>query len=247
MGTVGGPWSTRRSRRRAQPGARGTRLVWVGAALAALPVVLALAVVAGTRWYPTGDMAQAELHVRGIWSHPPLVGAAGGIADADGFQGSHPGPSLWFAMYPVCALLGRSSFGLMAGAVSVHLVSFAVALLLAPPSAAASLIVLVTLALVVLVRASGPFFFLEPWNPWLAVFPFLVFLLAVWGLADGDRWMAPLAVLAGAHTIQSHTGYRPRHRIARRRSSCPWSASVAGPWGRSSSLVWSGPWSGCPR
>ena len=42
-----------------------------------MPLVVALISVSRETWYPTGDMAQAELHVAGFFSHPPLVGAAG--------------------------------------------------------------------------------------------------------------------------------------------------------------------------
>ena len=40
----------------------------------AVPLLVALAVVHGTHWYPTGDYAQTELNVRAIPSHPPLIG-----------------------------------------------------------------------------------------------------------------------------------------------------------------------------
>ncbi len=45
--------------------------------LLSLPIVAAWLALARNPWYPTGDMAQAELHVRGIWNHVPMVGAAG--------------------------------------------------------------------------------------------------------------------------------------------------------------------------
>ncbi len=191
-----------------RPGAASARRWAVAgfAALSTIPVLVALVVIRSTHWYPTGDMAQAELHVRGIWSHLPLVGAAGRITSDTGVQGSHPGPSLWFAMYPVYATFGRTSFGLMAGAASVSIASFAGALWLAARRGTAWLVA-VGVLLVVLVRASGPVFFIEPWNPWLAVFPFLVFLLAVWELAEGRWAFAPLAVVAGSHCVQCHTGY----------------------------------------
>ncbi len=177
------------------------------AALAALPALVALAVISSKHWYPTGDMAQAELHLRGIWAHPPLVGAAGRITSDLGVQGSHPGPSLWFAMYPVYALFGRTSFGAMAAVTSVNVVAFVGALWLARRRGGTPLLLLVGLLLVVLVRASGPMFFVEPWNPWLAVFPFLVFLLAMWEVAEGRLALLPLAVVTGSHCIQCHTGY----------------------------------------
>lgn len=177
------------------------------ALLAVVPALVGLAKLSGRHWFPTGDMAQAELHLRGIWQHPPLVGAAGRITSDAGIQGSHPGPSLWFAMYPVYALFGRTSFGLMAAVTSVNLAAFVGALWLARRRGGTPLLLLVGLLIVVLVRASGPMFFIEPWNPWLAVFPFLVFLLAVWEVAEGRVRLLPLAVVTGSHCVQCHTGY----------------------------------------
>ena len=85
--------------------------------LLAVPLVVALISVSRETWYPTGDMAQAELHVAGFFSHPPLVGAAGRIGDAFApyGQGSHPGPAMWFALLPAYLVTGRSSFGLELG------------------------------------------------------------------------------------------------------------------------------------
>ena len=172
-----------------------------------LPIIAAWIALARNPWYPTGDMAQAELHVRGIWNHVPMVGAAGRIASDQGVQGSHPGPSLWFAMYPVYALFGRSSIGLLAGAASVSIAAIALSLWLAVRRGGTALLLVVAAVIAVLVRASGPDVFTEPWNPWLAFIPFIAFVLAVWSAVEGDRRMWPLAVVLGSHCIQCHTGY----------------------------------------
>ena len=86
-------------------------VIAVAAAIVFVPVVVALVALARPTWFPTGDMAQAELHVRGFWSHPPLVGAAGRIDDDAGVQGSHPGPLLWLAMWPIYALGAQRGAG----------------------------------------------------------------------------------------------------------------------------------------
>ncbi len=186
---------------------RPWRMIVLAAVVAIIPAIVTLVRLAGRHWYPTGDMAQAELHVRGFWHSPPLVGAAGRIESDAGVQGSHPGPSLWFLLYPVYALFGRTSFGLMVSVTAVDLVSFLVALWLAFRRGGVALLLLVAALLPILVRASGPAFFIEPWNPWIAVFPFLVFLLSMWAVVDGEVAFLPLAVLAGSHCIQCHTGY----------------------------------------
>ncbi len=110
-------------------------------------------------------------------------------------------------MYPVYALFGRSSIGLLAGAASVSIASIALSLWLAARRGGTALLVLVAAVIAVLVRASGPDVFTEPWNPWLAFIPFIAFVLAVWSAVEGDRLMWPLAVVLGSHCIQCHTGY----------------------------------------
>ncbi len=171
------------------------------------PVVVTLVVIVRPQWFPTGDMAQAELHVRGFPSHPPFVGAAGRIQSESGVQGSHPGPGLWLAMWPIYVLLGSSSAALLVSVVSVHLVTATLGLWLVAQRAGTGAAVALAAGLAVVVRAGGPEVFTEPWNPWMALLPFLVFVLACWSVLDDDVWAAPLAVLAGSYSIQAHIGY----------------------------------------
>ncbi len=177
------------------------------AAIVFVPVVVALVALARPTWYPTGDMAQAELHVRGFWSHPPLVGAAGRIQNVDGVQGSHPGPALWLAMWPLYAVLGSGSLALMVSVATVHLATLVLALWLAWRRGGAVFTVVLAVCLTFVVRAGGPGVLTEPWNPWMGLLPFLVFVLAAWCLLERDLWAAPLAVVAGSYSIQAHVGY----------------------------------------
>jgi len=184
--------------------------------LAVLPAIVALLrLLTGPRWFPGGDMAQAELHMRGFLSHPPLVGAAGRIVGDTGVQGSHPGPSLWVAMLPVYLIGGRSSASLMAAVVSVHAASVVAAVWLARRRAGLVFAVLVGFVSLAVIRAAGPDFMIEPWNPWLAVLPFLVFVLLlldvvapVEGAGERRRITTLVAALVvGSHCVQCHAGY----------------------------------------
>ena len=152
-------------------------------------------------------MAQAELHVRGFWSHPPLVGAAGRIQNVDGVQGSHPGPALWLATWPVYAALGSGSWALMVSVAAVHLATLVLALWLAWRRGGPVFTIVLAACLTFVVRAGGPGVLTEPWNPWMGLLPFLVFVLAAWCLLERDLWAAPLAVVAGSYSIQAHVGY----------------------------------------
>jgi hypothetical protein len=172
-----------------------------------VPVVVALVALARPTWYPTGDMAQAELHVRGFWSHPPLVGAAGRIQNVDGVQGSHPGPALWLAVWPIYAALGSGSLALMGSVAAVHLGTLGLALWLAWRRGGPVFTVVLAACLTFVVRAGGTGVFTEPWNPWMGLLSFLVFVLAAWCLLERELWAAPLAVVAGSYSIQAHVGY----------------------------------------
>ena len=179
--------------------------------LIAVPLVTNLIAVAHPHWYPTGDMAQAELHMRGFFRHPPLVGAAGrigSILEPYG-QGSHPGPAMWVAMLPVYLLLGRSALGLMV-AVTVVQVAFLLLAVWLTRRLVGSLGGLAVAGVsAVLVHSLGAAVFVEPWNPWLALFPFFAFIAAAWGVLCGHhRWLW-LAVGTGVFAVQCHAGYVP--------------------------------------
>jgi hypothetical protein len=182
--------------------------------LAVIPIIVAvIAMLSGDAWFPAGDMAQAELHMRGFLSNPPLVGAAGRIVSDSGLQGSHPGPGLWVAMLPVYLLGGRSSHALLAAAASVHIVSVIIAVRLAVHRGGRLLAMLTALAALVVIRASGSDFMIEPWNPWLAILPFMIFiflvgeLVAPMGSARQKQLALVGAIVVGSYCIQCHAGY----------------------------------------
>ncbi len=175
----------------------------------ALPLGVALVSVSRERWYPTGDMAQAELHVAGFFRHPPLVGAAGRIGSilAPYGQGSHPGPALWVALLPVYLLTGRSSFGIELAMTLLQL-AFIVATVLIVRRVYGAIGGLVVAAFAaVLVHALGPAPFIEPWNPWGALFAFFCFVSLCWGLMCGHHRFLPGAAFTGFFAVQCHAGY----------------------------------------
>lgn len=173
-----------------------------------VPLVVALVAVGGDRWFPTGDLAQAELHMRGFFAHPPLVGAAGRIGDI-ATQGSHPGPAMWVAMLPVYLLFGRSSLALMVAVTVVQLAFILLTVwlvrrLIGPFGGLA-----VAIATMVLVRSLGTAPFIEPWNPWLALFAFSACIAASWGVMCGRKRWLWLAAFCGVFAVQCHAGYVP--------------------------------------
>jgi hypothetical protein len=177
-------------------------------AVVAVPVVVAAVVLAVKGWTPTGEFAQADLRMRGFWSHVPDLGATGRLRSGADVS-SHPGPASWWLMYPVYAVMGRTAAGLSTAVAAVALGWMAASLVLAWRRGGAALALVVAAALAVFVRSLGPAVFTEPWNPWFAIFPFVFFALTTWDVLCGHRWSLPLAVLAGTVCVQAHVGYAP--------------------------------------
>lgn len=175
-------------------------------AVLALPLLAALVVALGEHWYPTGDFAYIELHLRAIPFDPPLVGVAGRFGSIFD-QGSHAGPAMAYALWPIYAAFGRSAQSLLLATVFHHLVAFGATVVVLRRAGGAGLAVIAGVVIAWMARASGADFFVSPWNPWLASTAYLVFLAAVFAAASG-RWRAiPVAVAVGTYCAQTHVSY----------------------------------------
>ncbi|MDQ1433350.1 MAG: hypothetical protein QOF59_166, partial [Actinomycetota bacterium] len=209
--------TTRSSGRRSSEGrssggrrlSRGNALL-LAALLAVLtfPLVVALVQLRHPRWFPLLDMAQTEIRVRDISTgHPPLIGLAGRIGPFGPNGGSHPGPLSFYALWPVWRLVGGTSYGLFTSTVVLDVVAMGLALWIALRRGGRSLLLAVALVLALLTRAYGAFLLTLPWNPYLPVLWWFVFILAVWSVIADDLAMLPVVVVAGSLCMQTHISY----------------------------------------
>ena len=182
----------------------------IGALLVVLafPLLVALIVLRRPHWYPLLDMAQTELRVRDISAgHPPLIGLAGRIGPFGPNGGSHPGPLSFYALWPVWKAFGGSAYGLFAANVTLDVVAIGLSLWIAWRRGGRSLVVAIAAVLAVLTRAYGAFLLTLPWNPYLPVLWWFLFVLAVWSVLADDPAMIPVAVFAGSLCVQTHISY----------------------------------------
>ena len=170
---------------------------------AAIIIIVTLATVAGTTWLLTGDFSHTEFLVRAIPHHLPLIGVAARVQDL----GSTPGPSMAYLLYPFYKLFGSTAFALVSGVAVLHIAAIAGAVWVARRVGGASIAVLTAMSLTVVVVALAPRFFLEPWNVWVPVFAFALFLVLVWGLVCEHLAMLPIAIAVGSHCVQTHISY----------------------------------------
>lgn len=172
-----------------------------------IPLAAAVGAVRHPRWYPLYDMAMTEMRVRDVgFSHPPLVGLPGRLSGY-GLQGSHPGPVSFYALAPVYRLVGSTAWSLYLGVAVLQAVALTVALVIAYRRGGRVACLGLALALAFLMRALGPDIVTEPWNPYMPVLWWIVFVLAVWSVLCDDLPFLPVAAFAGTFCAQTHISY----------------------------------------
>jgi hypothetical protein len=176
-------------------------------AVLAIPIVVAAIAVRSTRWYPLIDLAQIELRVRDVGpGHPPLVGLGGRIFGLD-TQGAHPGPVSFYLLAPVYRLLGGSSWALQASAATLNVAALAATVWAVHRRWGLRGALLVAAGLALVMRMYGTVVLLYPWNPYLPVLFWTLFLVCVWGVLCDDMTLLPVAVVAGSLCAQTHLPY----------------------------------------
>src|SRR2546429_7369538 len=92
-------------------------------------------------------------------------------------------------------------------AVALHLVAMGPALWIAFRRGGTRLMLALAAVLAILTRAYGAETLTQAWNPYLPLLSFIVFLLALWSVADDDLPLLPVAVVAGSFCAQTHVPY----------------------------------------
>lgn len=182
-------------------------VVAVVTAVIALPIVVAVIAVRTPRWYPLVDLAQIEMRVRDVGTaDPPLVGPIGRFFGLD-TQGFHPGPLGFWLLAPVYRLLGASSWALQVSAATLNVAALAATVWAGHRRWGLRGALLVGAGLAVLMRAYGTAMLVYPWNPYMCVLFWALFLVCAWGVLCGDLPLLPVAVVAGTLCTQTHIAY----------------------------------------
>jgi hypothetical protein len=171
-------------------------------ALVLFPVVVTVIAVIGGHWHPASDNALEVLRIRDVGGrHTPLTGPQ------SRFGWDHPGPLLFWLLAPALRIGGDS--GVLVGVACINAAALVAALFLAHRRGGQSFAVLVAISLLLFLRAFGPSLLIDPWNPWVALLPFVVYMLLAWSVAERDFAALPWLVLVGSFLVQTHVGYLP--------------------------------------
>jgi hypothetical protein len=172
-------------------------------ALVVLPLVVSafhLWFGVGTDYLPTVDWALFELQTRDAIDHGVLVGPY------SRYGWNHPGPMLFYALAVPYKLLGSRSISMHIAALAVNAAALTTIGWVAWRRGRLAMVVIVLVPVALLTRSLGADLLRDPWNPYLPVLSLLLLMLLVWSIAVDDIWMAPIAILVGSFTIQSHVG-----------------------------------------
>jgi hypothetical protein len=186
-----------------QTHARRHRGMFVGVViLVLLPLVVALISLLGTHWHAASDDALELLRIRDVLGrHTPLTGVQ------SRFGWNHPGPLLFWVLAPFERAFGET--GVLFGVGLLNCVALFAALFVAWRRGGIAFVVILSIALLLLLRALGSTVLIDPWNPWVAALPFLAYVLLAWSVAERDWVALPLAVAVGSFLVQTHVGYAP--------------------------------------
>lgn len=180
---------------------RALQLAIVLTALTATAVMVASAIALRDGAPRSGDWALIEMRVRSVGRAWPSVGAPS-------YTGTyHLGPLEYYVLAPFYRLLGQGPAALGYGAAMVNATAVAACAWLAWRRGRLAMVTLTLVALSTVAATVTAGFLADFWNPWVALFPSLAFLFAVWSVVEDDTAALPVLVLAGSWAAQAHFSY----------------------------------------
>lgn len=155
----------------------------------------------GSDYTPIGDWSLLEMRVRDVGRAWLTTGAY------SRFGWYHPGPALFYALAGPYRLLGSAAVGVNIGGLLIGAAAVTGCALVAWRRGRLPTVIAVLLAVALLVRSFGADQLQNPWNAYVPILPFLLFLLLAWSVAVGDAWMVIPLVLTASFVIQCHLSY----------------------------------------
>lgn len=169
-----------------------------------VPVVVAIEHAAFTRAPLLGDFALLDLRIRDVFTlHPPLVGVY------SRYGWNHPGPLLFYAMAPFVKVLGGASWTTPVVATLLQGIAFVLVARLAWRLGGVLAVAGALLFTAVPYGLLGPSAMVAPWNPYIAMPFFALFVLQAWSAVTGDTRQVLWAAVVGTFLVQTHIGYLP--------------------------------------
>ncbi|GIU83643.1 MAG: hypothetical protein KatS3mg008_0418 [Acidimicrobiales bacterium] len=191
--------------------ARTWPLALPGLAACLVPLLASTALAIAGGWIPAADVAIIAMRAADTFSsHILLTGvhttASEFTPDAVVF---HPGPLPVWVLAPTYVMAQRHPWGLLVGTLIVNAACVFAVFWIARRRGGLPLAAWSTVPLSLMFWALRGEIIRDPWNPHLALMPFVVFLYSCWSVRVGDEKLLPLLLLAGSFVTQAHVTYAP--------------------------------------
>jgi hypothetical protein len=188
----------------ATPRARERAFAVVLVVCALAPYLVLVATRVGHSYTPEGDNGTIDLRVRDVWSlHPPLVGPY------STFGWNHPGPLLFYALAIPSLVSGFAAWGTQVGGALLQGLAVAWLAWLAWRRGRLPLLAVSMVGVGLLALATNPFVVRNPWNPYVPLPFFALFVFQAWLVATGEARALVGATVVATFIVQTHVGYAP--------------------------------------
>jgi len=186
--------------------AKGRLLPWIvlGVLLAPVLLVAFRAVLSGMPDLAAeGDLAMLDISTRNLAEGRSLLGPY------SRFGFNHPGPAYLFLRIPLCLIAGGSGSASYVTVPLIIAVCLSAAFVLVKKSCGYTVSIVFCLLMLLYMMQTSPVVWLRDWNPFVIIFPFLLFVLACAAVASGRTGWFPAAVVCGSLVAQTHLGGAP--------------------------------------
>ncbi len=183
----------------------GKRLAVVGVTLfLVLPLIISALSLIGKRYTPIGDQAAMIYRIQQVGTRQtPLIG----VYSTHGW--AHPGPAIFYLFAVPYRVFGSRIIVVFMAAALFNALCVGLTTYLAWRRRRALSLVVIAVIMATLLHGLRPDTLIQIWNPYVPLLLYLAFLLTLWGLAEEDRALLPLAALLATLIIQMHVSYVP--------------------------------------
>ena len=157
----------------------------------------------GSAFHAVSDNALNELVVRDIGRYPVLLGPYSRSL------WSHPGPLFYYVAVIPYRVFGANSSAMLGVALLINGFAIGGMIAIARRWGGTPLAVPVGIVCGALVVHLPTGSLENPWNPYVTVLPFGLFLLAAWAATCGDGIALGIAAFSGSFCVQTHLAYAP--------------------------------------
>lgn len=172
--------------------------------LVVAPVLAVVITRSGRTYLATSDLGVIDLRIRDIWNGDiPLVGPYSRLG------WSHPGPALFLLLAIPNGLFGHAPWTTQVGGALLQGIAICWLASLAWRRGGLTLVVATMTAVSLVYASTGAWVVLEPWNPYIALPFFCLFVFQCWLVATGAPEHLPGLAFVASFLVQTHVGYLP--------------------------------------